>query len=90
MPSGPSRCELGQSAQAQTHPCRASGTEAGKQSRQGVQVADLLGYVPGAIDQNRRVEGSTWPSQTDVKCRHSVSGGASAYRFARFLNSSRL
>ena len=45
MPSGPSRCELGQSVQAETHPCRASGTEAGNQSRQGVQVADLLGYV---------------------------------------------
>jgi hypothetical protein len=47
-------------------------------------------HVQGAFDQNHRVERSTWPSQTDVKCRHTVSGGASAYRFARFLNSSRL
>jgi hypothetical protein len=25
VPSGPSRCELGQIGQAETHPCRASG-----------------------------------------------------------------
>ena len=54
VPSGPSLCELGQSRQAETHPCRASGTEAGNQSRQGVQSVPCDGEVsepPAALDK---------------------------------------
>jgi hypothetical protein len=54
VPSGPSRCELGQSGQAETHPCRASGSEAGNQSRQGIQTVPCHGEVfepPAALDK---------------------------------------
>ena len=88
MPSGPSRCERGQSVQAETHPrCR---HRSRKLEPLGRQVVDLFGYVEVPSTKTVGLNCPPWPSQTDVKCRHTVSGGASGYRFARFLNSSRL